>query len=126
MKYKTTDKQQRENNYIVIGIGYCNIRHITQYIKPTAYTCGVYGWRADFYEFDSFTISTGYDPLDYAQDKVAKKRAVYIKREILKLEKALEARKYAFQKSHDWNKGHKFITAKINKIYQDAAKAIQD
>lgn len=118
MKYKTTDKQQRENNYIVAGFGYCAIQNIERYLSANAYTAGVYGWRADFYEFGALTISTGYAPLDYVYDKKAKKQAEFIKAEIRKLEKQLEKRRFAFQKSGDYYKGNKFITKKINDIYQ--------
>ena len=31
-KYRTTDREQRENNGIVIGFGYCNIQNITRYL----------------------------------------------------------------------------------------------
>lgn len=119
MKYKTTDKEQKQNCGMVAGFGYCQIQNIERYLTPSAYTCGVYGWRADFYEFSGFTISTGYSPLEflYNKTKTEKSRLEYIKKEILKLEKKLEARRYKFQKGGDWHKGHKFIIAKIEKIY---------
>lgn len=124
MKYKTTDKQQRENNYLVVAMGYCQIPNIERYLMARAYTCGIYGWRADFYEFDGFTISTGYAPLSYAFNKDAKKRGEYIKREILKLEKSLESRRYAFQKGGDWSRGNKFITDKLNAIYEKSLEIV--
>ena len=51
MKYKTTDKEQRENNSLIIDFGYCQIQNIERYLRPNAYTCGLYGWRADFTNF---------------------------------------------------------------------------
>ena len=105
MKYKTTE-------------------NIERYLTPQAYTAGVYGWRADFYEFAGFTISTGYSPLEYIYKEIHnKKTAEAIKAEILKLEKKLEARAYAFQKCGDWDKGRKFITDRIYSIYKKAIEA---
>lgn len=124
MKYKTTDREQRQNNNTVIGFGYCEIQNIERYLRANAYTCGIYGWRADFYEFDSFTISTGYQPLTYYFAKLNKKRGLFIKAEILKLEKKLEKRFYKWQKSGDWDKGRKEINKKIEKIYKKAVQTI--
>ena len=124
MKYKTTDKEQRENNSLVLGFGYCQIQNIEKYLTPRAYTCGIYGWRADFYEFAGFTISTGYAPLDYIYKEIhSKKTAEKIKAEILKLEKDLENRRYSWQKSGNWDKGREFITKKINAIYKNAIES---
>lgn len=126
MKYKTTDREQRTNNNTIISFGYCEIQNIERYLSPNAYTCGIYGWRADFYEFDGFTISTGYQPLSYYFSKLNEKRGEFIKKEILKLEKKLEARRYAWQKSGDWDKGRKAINKMIEKIYQKAVKTINN
>ena len=124
MKYKTTDREQRQNNNTVIGFGYCEIQNLERYLTPNAYTCGIYGWRADFYEFDGFTISTGYQPLTYYFAKLNKKRGLFIKAEILKLEKKLEKKAYKFQQNGDWNKAHKEINKKIEKIYKKAVQTI--
>lgn len=124
MKYKTTDREQRQNNNTVIGFGYCEIQNLERYLRPNAYTCGIYGWRADFYEFDGFTISTGYQPLTYYFAKLNEKRGLFIKAEILKLEKKLEKRAYKFQQNGDWNKGRKEINKKIEKIYKKAVQTI--
>lgn len=124
MKYKTTDKQQRENNAMILGFSYCQIQNIERYLSPRAYTCGIYGWRADFYEFAGFTISTGYSPLEYIRKEIHKKTtAEKIKAEILKLEENLEKRKYVWQKFGDWDKGRKFINEKINAIYKNAIES---
>lgn len=124
MKYRTTDREQRENNSLVLGFGYCQIQNIEKYLTPRAYTAGVYGWRSDFYEFAGFTISTGYAPLNFIRGNVHKKAtAEKIKAEILKLEKALEARRYAWQKSGNWDKGRNFITKRLNAIYLNAIEA---
>ena len=63
MKLKTTNKQIRANFYKVLSIGYCDVQYLLQYKRPFAYTCGVYGWNADFYEIGNFCISTGYRPI---------------------------------------------------------------
>lgn len=123
MKYKTTDREQRENNALIVSFGYCEIQNIERYLSPSAYTAGTYGWRADFYNFPGFTISTGYAPLSYAMDKSMKDCAEKIKQEIKKLEQKLDHRAYAFQKSGDWDTGRKFIKKKINAIY---TKALND
>lgn len=118
MKYKTTDREQRENNALVISFGYCEIQHLERYLVANACTSGVYGWRADFYNFGGFTISTGYQPLKYILDKKDNKRYDYVKNEILKLEKKLAAHKYSFQNCGSYCKGQKFLINKLNKIYQ--------
>lgn len=121
MKYLTTNKEQRQNNHLVIGFGYCQIQHIETYLTPTAYTTSrLYGWRADFYEFGGFTISTGYASLDFAMDARSKKQGEFIKQELKKLDKNLSLHKYTFQKGGDWHKGKKWIVEKINKIYQQS------
>ena len=100
-KYKTTDREQRENNGIVLGFGYCEIQNIERYLKPNAYTAGAYGWRADFYEMDGYTISTGYSPLNYISktgfkdiDAFRKTRAEILRGELMKLEKKLDKKFY--------------------------------
>ena len=124
MKYRTTDREQRENNSLVLGFGYCQVQNIEKYLTPRAYTAGVYGWRADFYEFAGFTISTGYAPLEFVRRDIHKKAtAEKIKAEILKLEKALAARRYAWQKSGNWDKGRNLITKRLNAIYLNAIEA---
>lgn len=121
MKYKTTDREQKENNTLILAFGYCQIQNIERYLRANAYTCGVYGWRADFYEFSGFTISTGYAPLEFIRYKVEKSRYAWIKKEILKLEKKLEKHAYKFQQGGDWHKGAKFIEKKLNDLYFKSA-----
>lgn len=126
MKYKTTDKEQRNNNTLIIDFGYCQIQNIEHYLRPNAYTCGLYGWRADFYEFAGFTISTGYAPLKYIRYKLEKKRYDWIKKQILKIEQKLEKRAYAFQKNSDWHKARKIIKEKIDALYIKSAAHFSD
>lgn len=126
MKYKTTNKEQIDNNSLIVAFGYCDIQYIAQYLQANAYTSGTYGWKADFFHFQYFTISTGYAPLDYARTKRDKAQAKIIKKEIRKLENNIKNKKYAFQVNHDWNKGRKFIINKIEKIYLNAVKKTSD
>lgn len=65
MKFKTTAKEMKAN-YTVISAGYCDLQNLLTYKSPLAYTCGVYGWNSDVYEFShdgrTFMVSTGYRP----------------------------------------------------------------
>lgn len=53
-KYKTTEREQRANNNLIISFSYCSIQNIERFLKAQAYTCGMYGWKADFYVTDFF------------------------------------------------------------------------
>ena len=63
MKLQTTNKQIKANFYKIVKIGYCDAQYLLAYKKPFAYTSGVYGWNADFYEVGNVCISTGYRPI---------------------------------------------------------------
>ena len=63
MKLQTTNKQIKSNFYKIVKIGYCEAQYLLAYKKPFAYTCGVYGWSADFYQIGNACISTGYRPI---------------------------------------------------------------
>ena len=63
MKAKTTNKEIRANFTNIVKIKYCGAAFLLMYKKPFAYTCGVYGWNSDFYEFGNICISTGYRPI---------------------------------------------------------------
>lgn len=60
MKYKTTAKAVRNNCANLVSIPYAGAQTLLTYTNPTAYTCGVYGWNFDVYEFPNLTICTGY------------------------------------------------------------------
>lgn len=62
MKFKTTQKAIKDGYSKVYQIGYCGLYHLLKYQAPVAYTCGVYGWNADVYQFASIAITTGYRP----------------------------------------------------------------
>ena len=63
MKRQTTNKKIKANFYNIVKIGYCDAQYLLSYKRPFAYTCGVYGWNADFYEIGNVCISTGYRPI---------------------------------------------------------------
>lgn len=70
MKLKTTNKQIRDSFDKVISIGYCDAQYLLEYKNPFAYTCGAYGWDADFYEIGNVCISTGYRPIGEKVDYI--------------------------------------------------------
>ena len=64
MKFKTTNKYIRAlYGDCVIRIPYGDAQDLLRYEDPIAYTCGVYGWNADFYAIDGTAICTGYRSL---------------------------------------------------------------
>lgn len=134
IKYKTTDREQRENNGIILGFSYCTIQNIERYLKPSAYTCGVYGWRADFYNFEGWSISTGYRPINFIYksgyediDIFRSKKAEILRRELLKLEKKLDKNFYKWQKNGSWHNAvkqcNKILERIVNKAEAEASKA---
>ena len=132
-KYRTTDREQRENNTILLGFGYCEIQNITRFLNPNAYTAGVYGWRADFYEMDGYTISTGYSPLNYISktgfkdiDIFRKTKAEILRAEIVKLENKLDKNLYKWQNSGSWAYCQKKILQVLARIERKAYKAADE
>ena len=128
-KYRTTDREQRDSNSIVLGFGYCEIQNITRFLSPNAYTCGVYGWRADFYEMDGYTISTGYRPLNYISktgfkdiDVFRKTKAEILKSELMKLEEKLKKNFYKWQNSGSWAYCQKKLMQILTRIERKAYK----
>ena len=63
MKFKTTNKQIKNNFGYIVRVGYCDLQDLLRGVDPFAYTCGVYGWDADFYNIDGVCICTGYRSL---------------------------------------------------------------
>jgi hypothetical protein len=62
MKFKTTQKNIKENYAAIISIGYCDAWYLLYFENPIAFTSGVYGWNADIYEKNNVAIVTGYRP----------------------------------------------------------------
>lgn len=69
-KIRTTERSIRYNYFNILSVGYCNLQYLfsTTRTEPFAYTCGMYGWNADYYELRSesgriLCISTGYRPI---------------------------------------------------------------
>jgi hypothetical protein len=68
MKYLTTNSQLK-HAYNLVAAGYCELQTALNYARPTAYTASkMYGWRADIYHFDGFTLATGYGTPSHAID----------------------------------------------------------
>jgi hypothetical protein len=59
MKLKTTAKEMSQYHRI-FRVGYCELQSLLKYRSPFAYSCGVYGWNADYYDIDGVLIATGY------------------------------------------------------------------
>lgn len=62
MKFKTTKKAIMEGYPKTVCVGYCDLQHLLYFNEPIAYTCGVYGWNADIYDFGNIAIIMGYRP----------------------------------------------------------------
>jgi hypothetical protein len=61
MKLKA--KQSDFKGEKVIRFGYCQLQHLLQDSEAFAYTVGLYGWNADYYQLGDFIICTGYRPI---------------------------------------------------------------
>lgn len=63
MKTQITKKAIMNAYSNVIKVGYCDMQHALKGREPYFYTTGVYGWNADVYVIDCYTvIVTGYRP----------------------------------------------------------------
>lgn len=62
MKYRTTQKEIKNNFGLVYKVGYCELQNLFNYTNAESYTCGVYGWNADIYSYGGTAIVTGYRP----------------------------------------------------------------
>lgn len=132
MKYRTTDREQRENNAFILGFSYCSIQNIERFLNANAYTCGVYGWRADFYNFEGWSISTGYSPLRYMSktgykdiDAYRKKKAEILTAGLLRIEARLNKNGYKWQKSGSWHYCREQMRKVLNRLEQRANKEAQ-
>lgn len=65
-KIKATKKAIVESYNNVICVGYCDLQNLLYCKSPSFYTCGVYGWNADVFDFESTAICTGYRPFGNA------------------------------------------------------------
>lgn len=62
MRFKTTMKEVKATNRVILKVGYCNLATLLRYESPYAYTTGAYGWNADVYAVNDVAIVTGYRP----------------------------------------------------------------
>jgi hypothetical protein len=66
MKYQTTNKELKQAHNLV-SCGYCDLQYALRFLSPNAYVASrAYGWRCDIYEFEGFTIATGYTTPSHA------------------------------------------------------------
>ena len=134
MKYKTTDKEQRENNAIILGFSYCSLQNIERFLNANAYTCGVYGWRADFYELEGgLTISTGYCPLNYLSltdykdiNAYRKTKADILRAGLFRIENKLNKGGYKWQKNGSWHYCREQMQKVLNRLIKKADKAANE
>lgn len=134
MKYKTTDKEQRENNAIVLGFSYCSLQNIERFLNANAYTCGIYGWRADFYELEGgVTISTGYSPLNYLSltdykdiNAYRKTKADILRAGLVRIENKLNKGGYKWQKNGSWHYCREQMQKVLNRLIKKADKAANE
>ena len=65
MKKHTTQKATKNSNYVVLGVGYCDLQNVLKYLSPIAYNAGRDGWNYDLYRLnDKYSIVTGYRGFD--------------------------------------------------------------
>lgn len=62
MRFKTTMKEVKATNKVILKVGYCDLATLLRYESPYAYTTGTYGWNADIYVVNGAAIVTGYRP----------------------------------------------------------------
>jgi hypothetical protein len=132
IKYKTTDREQRENNCFVLGFSYGSIQNIERFLNPSAYTCGVYGWRADFYNFEGWSISTGYSPLRYMSktgykdiDAYRTKKAQVLRAGLERIEKRLNKGGYKWQKNGSFSYCREQLQKILKRLEKRANKEAQ-
>lgn len=59
--FKTTRKQAKESNTIVLAVPSCFLQHAMNYESRIAYNKGVNGWNFDLYQLNgTYSIVTGY------------------------------------------------------------------
>ena len=63
MKFKTTQREIKENYKTVISVPYCGLQNLLNYESPVAYTVRREGWAADIYDMgNGVAITMGYAP----------------------------------------------------------------
>ncbi|MBO7712308.1 MAG: hypothetical protein J6S85_01995 [Methanobrevibacter sp.] len=129
MKYYTTERELRQANCLVISIGYCDIQNLERFLNANAYTRGIYGWNSDIYNFEGFTVSTGYRPLHFIYLTDDRQRNEFLKREydllrayLLALDKKIEHKKIKLP--NDWHKASRKIYDMIYKAKKRITKKL--
>ena len=68
-KIKVTQKEIKESWRNIVSIGYCEAQYLLSFKEAKMYSCGIYGWKCDYYIIDNSTIiSTGYAPVGNLSD----------------------------------------------------------
>ena len=66
-KYKTTQKDAKTSNDVVLAVPYCFLQHVLKSESPTAYNAGNDGWNFDLYQIDyRYNVVTGYRSMERA------------------------------------------------------------
>lgn len=82
MNYQLTKRSVLDSNLYVISVGYCGIQYLLHYAQRLGYTCGIYGWNADIYQFeDNVAICSEFkEKHEVKKEKVQKLLAEYIEK----------------------------------------------
>ena len=68
-KIKVTQKEIKESWRNIVSIGYREAQYLLRFKEAKMYSCGIYGWKCDYYIIDNNTIiSTGYAPVGNLSD----------------------------------------------------------
>ena len=67
-KIRILDKNLRDNNDVVLKVGYCELQNFLRGLDPIYYNYNKNGWKYDVYKLDeNVYICTGYAPVGNQQ-----------------------------------------------------------
>lgn len=112
MKFRTTKKAMRENNYI-LSVGNGEIQHLLAYESPIAYSTRAEGWACDYYEVSTsnarcLVISSGYATINSKNASMDYSRM----REYDEQARAIK---------NDWNKPYEVRAQEMKKLLRQFA-----
>ena len=138
-KYKTTLKEEKEKNSIIISVDYNELVHITKHLVADSYISGTHKQECDVYRLaDDVILTQGFNPIHkktpddmfripdfnpfykWSCNKNFKNRADYIDVSLKKLNKEIFGGKI---KCSNDEKGNKKIKDLVTKIIIDAYKS---
>lgn len=114
MKLKITNKKVKENYARIYNLNTCKSDRILSLFNAFGYTCGIYGWNADFYDIDGVCVCVGYRSL------IGQMPTEEQKKKINKLAEKVDALRNDF--TTDW----KLKDKKYNKIKNDFIKILKN